>query len=185
MKFRPSSNSALFLDRDGVLNERIVGDYVRNPQQLNVFKACGPLLTAIKPYFSKIFVVTNQQGIGKGLMTEDDLHQIHQKLSDELNPNIKLIDAWFFCPSLKEQNDLNRKPGIGMALKAQSQFPEISLKESLMIGDSISDLEFGKSAGMTTWYIHNEKLRHPLADATFSNLYEALQTLLSTVTFKL
>ncbi len=181
MKYQPSSDSALFLDRDGVLNERIVGDYVRSPEQLKVYRECGLLLTQLKPHFARILVVTNQQGIGKNLMTEEDLHQIHLKLSEELNPEVQIFDAIYFCPSLKEKQDPNRKPGIGMALQAKRQFPEINLHSSLMIGDSVSDLEFGKSANMSTWYLHKEKLTHPLADASFSNLYEALQTLISTI----
>lgn len=184
MKYQPCSDSALFLDRDGVLNERIVGDYVRNPDQLKVFRECGPLLMTLKSTFTRIFVVTNQQGIGKGLMSVSDLHDIHQKLSQELNTELALFDAIYFCPSLKEAKDPDRKPGIGMALKAKNQFPEINLGNSLMIGDSVSDLEFGKSAGMTCWYIHKEKLTHPLADATFSNLYEALQTLVHATALK-
>lgn len=181
MKFQISSESALFLDRDGVLNERIVGDYVRNADQLIVFKECGPLLTDLRFFFKRIFVVTNQQGIGKGLMKESDLTSIHHKLLKELNPEKELFDAIFYCSNLKSENHPDRKPGIGMALKAKSQFPDIDLNQSLMIGDSVSDLEFGKNAGMVTWYITKEKLIHPLADAVFSNLYEALQTLLNTI----
>ncbi len=181
MKYLPSSNSALFLDRDGVLNERIIGDYVRNIEQLKVFKEAGPLLSVLRPSFKRIFVVTNQQGIGKGLMNEADLHLIHKKLIDELGQGEALIDYIFHCPSLKNAGDQDRKPSIGMALKAKAMYPDISLEHSLMIGDSVSDIEFGKNAGMASWFIHPERLNQPLADASFTNLFEALQTLVDSI----
>ena len=87
------------------------------------------------------------------------------------------MDAVFFAPNLASENSPLRKPGIGMALQAKAQFPEIDFSRSLMIGDSVSDLEFGRTAGMLTMYVyHDERLpaaHHALCDREIHSLAEA------------
>ena len=98
--------------------------------------------------FHKIVIVTNQQGISKGLMTEEDLNKVHQHLIQEVKNIGGRIDAIYFAPQLVEENSIMRKPNIGMALQAKKEFPSINLKKSIMLGDSISDMEFAKNANM-------------------------------------
>ena len=101
--------------------------------------------------------MTNQQGIGKGLMTTEQLHTIHQSMLDKIREQGGRVDAVYFCPDLKSKPDNCRKPGIFMALQAQADFPEIDFSKSIMVGDSFSDMEFGRRTGMFTVYAGVEK----------------------------
>lgn len=159
----------LFLDRDGVINRRIIGGYVLTIEE---FETRPKVLESIS-FFNKIFgrtvVVTNQQCIGKKLLTESKLKNIHSYFQNQLNKKGGHIDRFYFAPNLREENHPLRKPGIGMALKAKEDFPEIEFKKSIIVGDSPSDMEFGKNAGMTTVFIGKEK--DELADFVFNSLY--------------
>jgi D-glycero-D-manno-heptose 1,7-bisphosphate phosphatase len=148
------SSWSLFLDRDGVINTRLIDDYVKKWEEFEFMPDAQASIGTLRTIFKYIFVVTNQQGIGKGLMSEADLANIHQNMLAALalhNPTLRpIIDKIYHCPALKSSNDACRKPYIGMALQAQKEFPAVDFKKSLMIGDSISDMEFGKNAGMLT-----------------------------------
>ncbi len=166
----------LFLDRDGVINYRLHDDYVKN---IDDFRFLPNVLDALKIFnqiFGKIIVVTNQQGIGKGLMTENTLHSIHQNMIQHIKDNKGRIDNVYYCPDLKESGSFYRKPAIGMGLKAKKEFKEINLKKSLMIGDSISDMIFGKRLGMKTVFIsdhHTKAIQYPeLIDFVSSSLFD-------------
>lgn len=144
--YRPTSASAIFLDRDGVLNRLRRDDYVKTPDELEVLDGVVLAMERLKALFCKVFIVTNQQGIGKGLMTEQDLQAAHEKLIKYIGD----VDRIYYCPLRKEAHSFMRKPNIGMALQARRDFPGINLKESVMVGDSWSDMLFGRRAGMTT-----------------------------------
>ena len=140
----------LFLDRDGTINQRIIDGYVL---EWNQFEWLGGALKAIAilcKYFNRIIIVTNQQGVGKGLMTHSELLEIHDKMITEIHVKGGRIDKIYFCPNLKEDPFNCRKPQIDMALWAQRDFPEIDFKKSVMIGDMPSDIVFGKNLGMKT-----------------------------------
>lgn len=138
----------LFLDRDGVINERIVGDYVKRPEDFHFLPGVVEAIAQLSQVFGKIVVVTNQQGIGKGLYTTDDLVAIHTKMQTEITRGGGRIDAVFFAPNLSSENSTLRKPGIGMALQAQHIFPQIDFAKSVMVGDTESDMLFAQNAGM-------------------------------------
>jgi D-glycero-D-manno-heptose 1,7-bisphosphate phosphatase len=144
------SFSALFLDRDGVINRRIPDAYVTEPSEFEFLPNVIEALQILSKKFNRIFIVTNQQGIGKGLMSEGDLDDIHASMLDTFEENEIRIDKIYVCPALKEDNDPCRKPNIGMALQAQEDFPDIDLENSVMVGDTTSDMRFGKNAGMKT-----------------------------------
>ncbi len=152
-------NWSLFLDRDGVINKKIENDYVRNWEQFQFLHDVIEGLKVLRSIFGKIFIVTNQRGIGRKLMTEEDLNDIHRKMLSVFEKNSIYIDGIYFCP-----HDYNiekcscRKPDIGMALKAKEDFPEIDFKRSVMVGDSISDMEFGKRLGMFTVFISEKEV---------------------------
>lgn len=141
---------ALFLDRDGVINVRIYGGYVRTPDELVFLPGAIDAISLFSKHFDHIFVVTNQQGIGKGLMSEDDLEAVHKKLIDAVAHAGGHITRIYHCPSRKEAHDFCRKPNIGMALQAHRDYPEINLKNSVMIGDAVTDMLFGRRSGMHT-----------------------------------
>jgi D-glycero-alpha-D-manno-heptose 1-phosphate guanylyltransferase len=147
----------LFLDRDGVLNKRIVDDYVKDPGEFEWIPGVLEALKILSEFFGKIIIVSNQQGIGKGQMTENDLEIIHSKMLNEINQHDGRVDAIYFAPQLKSENSAYRKPGIGMALQAKADFPGIDFSKSVMAGDSENDLQFGRKAGMITVFINTEK----------------------------
>ncbi len=166
---------ALFLDRDGVINKRIIDDYVKTWDQFEFLPGVIDSINKFSTIFGKIVVVTNQQGIGKGIMRTEDLELIHKNMLYEVTYFKGKIDKVYFSPFLSAENHQDRKPGIGMALKAKKDFPEIDFSKSIMIGDSISDLEFGKNCGMKTIYISDQK--HLLADFTFLSLEEVAKAI--------
>jgi histidinol-phosphate phosphatase family protein len=156
MKLRLSPGSALFLDRDGVINQRLVGAYVRHPGEFAFLPGVREALTVLRPAFCRVVVATNQQGIGKGLMTEADLALVHAFMLAYLNEHAVLIDRVYHCPALAEANHPDRKPAPGMAHRAKADFPEIDLATSLMVGDAPSDMWFGQRAGMKTLFFGQE-----------------------------
>jgi histidinol-phosphate phosphatase family protein len=147
---RDFAGYTLFLDRDGVLNERIIGNYVTKPDEFVIINGVLEALKKFSVVFGRIVIVTNQQGIGKGLMTEDDLEEVHNVFLKKVSENGGRIDKVYFSPWLEREHSFYREPNIGMALKAKKDFPEIRFRHSLMVGDSLSDMKFGKNAGMTT-----------------------------------
>ena len=149
----------LFLDRDGVINVRLIDDYVKN---INEFEFLPGVLDAFKIFtekFGRIIIVTNQQGVGKCLMTLQDVDTVHQFMTKEIEAQKGRIDAIYVCPQLKSDPDNFRKPSPRMAYMAQHDFPEIDFDKSIMIGDSNSDIEFGKNAGMYTLLIGDEPVK--------------------------
>lgn len=113
-------------------------------------------LAVFNGIFKNIFIVTNQQGIGKGIMSVSELEAIHQKMMEEIELSGGRIDKIYFCSDLATSGSMYRKPNIGMALMAKKEFPRLSLKQSFMAGDSLSDMKFGKRAGMKTVFIHSD-----------------------------
>lgn len=141
---------SLFLDRDGVINKRIIGGYVSSWNQFVFLPGVLDAMKILSGSFGKILVVSNQQGIGKGLMTDEDVNIIHSRMAEEIKNSGGIINKTYFCPFLEEKNSILRKPNIGMALKARKEFPGINFKRSVMVGDSISDMIFGKRLNMKT-----------------------------------
>jgi len=148
---------SLFLDRDGVINHRIVDDYVRCWDQFQFNPGVREALKDLSGMFGRIIVVSNQQGIGKGLMNESDLHQIHEKMVSAIMKKGGRIDKIYFCPFLESAGSVMRKPNIGMALKARKEFPDMRFKRSAMAGDSISDMIFGKRLKMVTVFLSDDR----------------------------
>jgi len=165
---------SLFLDRDGVINKRIMGGYVKTWEQFEFLPGVLDALMVFLTHFNRIFVVSNQQGIGKELMTIDQLELIHAKMQESIRKSGGKIDKIYFSPHLENENAFFRKPNIGMALKARKDFPEVSLKKSIMAGDSLSDMLFGKRAKMTTVFLSCDaslpKKHHRLIDFQYPDL---------------
>jgi histidinol-phosphate phosphatase family protein len=172
-----NKNWTLFLDRDGVINKRLEDDYVKTLPEFEFLEGVPEALKQFADLFGKIIVVTNQQGIGKGVYTENDLNMIHHYMVDEIEKHGGKIDKVYHSPYLASENHHWRKPNIGMALQAQKDFSEIDFSKSVIIGDSMSDMEFGRNAGMTTIYIHPEKITDSKIDYCFESLKEVADLL--------
>ena len=167
-------SSALFLDRDGVINKRIVDGYVT---KLEEFIFLDGAILAIKEfsfYFDKIFVVSNQQGVGKGIMTCEDVEKVNDFMLETVAAYGGRIDKVYFSPYLQAENHSWRKPNTGMALQAKKDFPAIDLERSIMIGDSESDIIFGKQLNMKTVFIGEY---NSLADINCDSLAHFASTL--------
>ena len=146
----------LFLDRDGVINKKLEQRYVTNSDEFVFVKNSDVAIRKLHKIFKRILVVTNQQGIGKGIMTEDDLNLLHLQMQRELSIDFDLIDKIYFCPCL-EGDDCNcRKPKTGMLENAKLDFPEIKIEDSFLVGDSDSDILAGKKFGLTTIKVSSE-----------------------------
>ena len=140
----------LFLDRDGVINQKLEGRYVTNFNEFVFVKNSDLAIRKLHKIFKRILIVTNQQGIGKGIMTEDDLNLLHLQMQRKLNPDFDLIDKIYFCPCLEGDSCNCRKPKTGMLEEAKLDFPEIIIKNSFLVGDSESDIEAGNKFGLKT-----------------------------------
>jgi histidinol-phosphate phosphatase family protein len=145
----------LFIDRDGVINKYRKDDYVKCWDEFEFLPGVLDALSILSKHFNYIFVVTNQRGVGKGLMTEETLTDIHLKMRTEIENRGGRIDKIYYCTDLNNESQ-NRKPNSGMALQAKMDFPDIEFHESIMIGDSQSDMEFGNRLGMKTIFLNKD-----------------------------
>lgn len=162
----------LFLDRDGVINKKLDNDYVKHWIEFEFIEGVFEALKKVDSIFGKIVIVTNQQGIGKQLYRVEDLELIHKNMIYEISYLGGRIDKAYFSPHLSSENHPTRKPNTGMAVQAQKDFPEIDLSRSIIVGDSMSDMEFGRNAGMKTVFISEEKKQDDKIDFQFKSLIE-------------
>lgn len=165
-------NWTLFLDRDGVINKKLDNDYVKHWIEFEFLEGSIEAMKLLSPLFGRIVVVTNQQGIGKGLYRTEDLELIHKNMIYELNYNGGRIDKVYFSPYLNEENHPTRKPSTGMGLMAKTDFPEIDFSKSIIVGDSITDMQFGKALGMKTVFISEKTREDALIDVNCRSLLE-------------
>jgi len=170
-----SNKKYLFLDRDGVINRRKIDNYITQWEEFEFLPGVLDALDIFAKYFKRIIIVTNQQGIGKGIMKEEELQNIHQHLIQKIHHRGGRIDAIFYCPMLREALHNCRKPNPFMAEAAKTQFPEINFKESIIIGDTATDMEFGKNLGIARILLKNEYTTNEdemWAQASIKNLTE-------------
>lgn len=164
----------LFLDRDGVINRRIVDGYVTRWEE---FEFLPGVLEAIKVFaekFKYVFVITNQQGVGKGLMTMEQVDAIHDRMCAEIEAHGGLVDGILVCPQLASEPDNYRKPNPDMAYMACEICPDIDLGKTIMVGDGLTDIEFGRNAGTMTVFIGED---NPAADDSFPSLNDFAKSL--------
>ncbi len=137
----------LFLDRDGVVNVWLPGDYVKSWQEFRFNPGFLDFIGRYSASFKHIFIVTNQRGVGKGLMTMAQLEDIHSRMLKAITDAGGRIDRIYLCTSV-DDSDPMRKPNTGMARQAMKDYPDISMEHSLMIGDQPSDRGFADKCGM-------------------------------------
>ena len=175
----------MFLDRDGVLNEKMPeGQYVTRWEAFHILPGVPESIARLNRAGIRVIVVSNQRGIARGLFTASDLEAIHARFEDLLRGRGACIDAIFVCPHEKGVCGC-RKPLTGLFDQARARFAEIDAATSVMIGDSISDMEFGRRLGMATLLIEVDAARQKggaapareLATACFHSLPEAVDAL--------
>ena len=167
----------LFLDRDGVINKRNFDGYITAVEDFEFLPEAEAAISGLSRMFNRIIVVTNQQGIGKNLMTERNLFEIHSYMSDRVYEAGGKIDKCYFAPNLIGAEDDMRKPGPVMAELAKMEFPEIEFERSIMIGDTDSDILFGRNLGMKTVKVISTEKTKEKADLEVNSLFEFLKYL--------
>lgn len=139
-----------FLDRDGTINEKPPeGSYVLSPEQLRLLPGAGAAIRRLNQAGWRVVVVTNQRGIARGLMSEDDLRRVHERLRELLSDSGATIDHIYHCPHEAGTCDC-RKPGSGLLERAREEDPEIAFERAVLIGDSQTDIDAGRAAGIRT-----------------------------------
>jgi D-glycero-D-manno-heptose 1,7-bisphosphate phosphatase len=179
---------AAFLDRDGVINQKAPdGQYVTRWEEFQFLPGVVEGITQLNRAGFCVIVVTNQRCVAKGLLTETDLKGLHQRMSEHLARSGARIDAIFHCPHEIEPPCSCRKPAPGMLFEA-AHSRDLDLASSWMIGDSVADIQAGKSAGCRTArvLVENPAMREPEndgdtpcdADVTAASLLEAVPQIL-------
>ena len=173
-------NWTLFLDRDGVINVESVGSYVTKWSEFQFHDGVLEALHGLSEIFGKIVVVTNQRGVSKGIMDIDALKEIHANMLEVISGNGGKIDKVYSCTAMSDA-DHNRKPNTGMGIQAQQDFPSIDFKQSIMVGNSLSDMEFGKRLSMHTVFLTTKHepftLPHDIIDEQFPSLGDWVRSL--------
>lgn len=172
----------VFLDRDGVINRKAIeGEYIENWSQFLILPGVEEAIRSLNHDGKTVAVVTNQRGIALGRYTTVDLAAIHRQLQEHLGQGGAHIDGFYFCPHDKNQCEC-RKPGTAMIEQAFRDFPKAKAENSILIGDSLSDIQTAKKMGMRSIFIEGEADRRKpgaekaaeLADAVCHSLAEAV-----------
>jgi histidinol-phosphate phosphatase family protein len=163
----------LFLDRDGVINHEKYLDYIHTWDEFVFYDGVKEAIAVFAKIFKCIIVVTNQKGIGKGVTKLKDLQLIHKNMIAEIEKAGGRINAVYFCPDLDEESP-NRKPNPGMGLQAAKEFPEIDLSKAIMVGNTISDMKFGRLLGVKTIFLPTTRPEVDLNDNRIDAVYDSL-----------
>ncbi|HVT99482.1 MAG TPA: HAD-IIIA family hydrolase, partial [Acidobacteriaceae bacterium] len=148
----------IFLDRDGVINRKAPeGKYIAHWNELNMLPGVEAAIAALNRSERHVIVVSNQRGIALGYYTGGDVEALHTRLQEHLALHGAHIDAFYYCPHDEGECDC-RKPGTGMFLQAFRDFPGASATNSLVIGDSISDIEAARELKMPSIFICGDPL---------------------------
>lgn len=175
MKIEIDSDWTLFLDRDGVINKNINNAYILNWDEFEFIPSFLSCIKALSNRFKYIIVITNQQCIAKGLLSHEELSQIHHQMTNRIVSEGGRIDAIYYAPDFASPDNILRKPNIGMPMQAQKDFPDIDFSKSIIIGDKDSDIELGKRLGMTTVWMKNDQYISERADFNISSFNEFIK----------
>ena len=173
----------IFLDRDGVLNRKLPeGAYVSTWEQFQWLPGAVEAVARMTHAGWTVMVVTNQRGIALGKLTVAQLELLHENMRADLEREGARLNAIYYCPH--DHGECRcRKPDSGLFEQAWEQFPEANAQNSVVIGDSLSDIQAGKRLGMQTIFIRGEEERQKegadaaasLADAVAGSLLEAVE----------
>ena len=174
-----NSSWTLFIDRDGVVNDEKHLDYIHTWDEFKFYEGVKEAFKIFGEKFGTIVMITNQRGIAKGLTKLEDINLIHKNMLDEIIATGGRIDRIYFCGEMESPN---RKPDTGMGLQALKDFPEIDLSKSVMIGNTLSDMKFGRNLGIAINIFlpttrKDVDLNDPDIDLVFSDLLSLAKAL--------
>ena len=145
----------LLLDRDGVINQYRPNDYVKDWSEFEFIPEFLESISEWSKHVKRIFIVTNQRGIGKGLYTESTLNEIHEKMESKIEEAGGHIDDIYYCTALGDKAP-NRKPQPGMFRQILKDYPDIKPDRCIMVGDQPSDMQFASNCGIAGIMVSNE-----------------------------
>lgn len=170
----------LFLDRDGVINYEKENDYILNWSEFEFYPGVTEAISLLSEKFAKLIVISNQRGVGRGIMSEKDLLNIQRQMRSEIEKHGGRIDKIYYCTAT-DSHHFYRKPNPGMALQAAKDFPSIDLSKTIMVGNKLSDMQFGRNAGTYTVYLRTTHPEQPLPhadiDLSFASLIDFAKAL--------
>jgi len=173
---------AVFLDRDGTVIYEKPGVYLSNPDNVRLYKSAWEALSLLTKDGFKLFIVSNQSGIGRGYFTEKEVNAVHARLCELLRP-VK-IEEIVFCPHAPSENCNCRKPKAQMGLNLIKKY-NIDVAGSYMIGDKKADVEFGHAIGVKSILVttangktHLQKYPDLRPEKVTSNLLNAARFIL-------
>ena len=161
------SHIGVFLDRDGTINEEM--HYLRKHEQLELLPGAAQAIGRLNRLGLKVVVVTNQSGVARGFLTEEELDLIHQRLREMLVEHDAHLDGIYYCPEMPDTGSACRKPEVGMMEQAAEDL-DIDLKRSYVVGDMTIDMEMGRRAGSKTILVltgYGEEARDKGVQANF------------------
>jgi len=176
----------VFLDRDGVINSKAAeGEYVYRWDHFQILPRVEAAIAALNQSGRTVIVASNQRGVALGYYTKADVDAIHEALQKHLAQQGAHIDAFYFCPH--DQNECNcRKPETGLFEQAFHDFPGASARNSIVIGDSLSDIQAARNLGAPSIFIQGEpdtqkpgaEEARSLANDVSGSLFDAVKRLL-------
>ena len=175
------TNWTLFLDRDGVINHEKHLGYINTWEEFRLYDGVVEAFLIFATRFQHIFIITNQRGIARGITKIKDLINIHDNFKESIIASGGRIDQIYYCSDLEDTSP-NRKPNPGMAIQAKKDHPSIDLSKSIMVGNTISDMNFGRNAGIAmniflSTTMKDMPLPNPLIDMVFVSLQEFAEAL--------
>jgi histidinol-phosphate phosphatase family protein len=144
--------TAVFLDRDGVINQNRDGDYVKSWQEFAFLAGSRKAIQRLLKEDIPIIVISNQAGVGKGLVSDTTVQEVNRHLVAQTSIAGRRISAVYYCPHRVEDGCQCRKPKPGMLLEAAADW-DLDLTQCYMVGDALSDIEAGSAVGCTTFLV--------------------------------
>jgi D-glycero-D-manno-heptose 1,7-bisphosphate phosphatase len=184
--YPPQQIRNVFLDRDGVINRKPPeGEYIGHWSDFHLLPGAVSAIAALNRSGRRVLVVSNQRGVALGLYTAADVDALHARLKEHLAAHGAHIDAFYFCPHDKNECDC-RKPKTGLFEDAFRDFPDASRANSILIGDSLSDIEAARNLVVPSIFIQGDpETQKPgaakaasLADAVSPSLAAAIEQLI-------
>jgi len=177
---------AVFLDRDGVINENLDSNYVKSWDEFRFLPRSKEAIKALSDAGLNVIIITNQACIGKGIVSAHIVERINTNMMDEIMQFGGKVRALYYCPHIAEDNCECRKPKSGMLIRASQDF-DISLPDSYLVGDDIKDILAGKNVGCKVILVKTGKGTKSVEqlsklkvkpDHIVPNLFEASQIIL-------
>lgn len=142
----PNEAEFLILDRDGVINEKIPNGYAKSPHEINFTLGFLDIVEKLAQRFKRIFIVTNQKGVGLGIMSLEELQEVNDYILNQIVSHGGKIDNIYYSTDV-DDSAFDRKPNVGMARQLIDEYPDVEFRKTVVIGDSASDQLFANNIG--------------------------------------